>query len=100
MGSSYVTNPIEFLINTLFGLYILLVMLRFLLAVVRADFYNPVSQFLVKVTNPVTATAATHSTQRRETRYQRTVADAGSANGVLYPDRAAARWSSSQLVLC
>lgn len=52
MGSSYVTNPIEFLIHTLFGLYILAVMLRFLLAVVRADFYNPVSQFLVKVTNP------------------------------------------------
>ncbi|MCG6864279.1 MAG: YggT family protein [Thiogranum sp.] len=52
MGSSYVTNPVEFLINTLFGLYILTVMLRFLLAVVRADFYNPVSQFLVKVTNP------------------------------------------------
>ena len=52
MGSSYVTNPIEFLINTLFGLYILTVMLRFLLAAVRADFYNPVSQFLVKVTNP------------------------------------------------
>ena len=53
MGSSYVTNPIEFLINTLFGLYILMVMLRFLLATFRADFYNPVSQFLVKVTNPV-----------------------------------------------
>ncbi|MCO6413662.1 MAG: YggT family protein [Thiogranum sp.] len=52
MGSSYVTNPIEFLINTIFGLYILMVMLRFLLAAVRADFYNPVSQFLVKVTNP------------------------------------------------
>ncbi len=52
MGSSYVTNPIEFLINTLFGLYILTVMLRFLLAAVRADFYNPISQFLVKVTNP------------------------------------------------
>jgi YggT family protein len=52
MGSSYVTNPVEFLINTLFGLYILTVMLRFLLAAVRADFYNPVSQFLVKVTNP------------------------------------------------
>ena len=27
-------------------------MIRFLLALVRADFYNPVSQFLVKVTNP------------------------------------------------
>ena len=52
MGTSYVTNPLEFLINTLFGLYILTVMLRFLLAAVRADFYNPVSQFLVKVTNP------------------------------------------------
>lgn len=53
MGSSYVTNPIEFLISTLFGLYILTVMLRFLLAAVRADFYNPISQFLVKVTNPL-----------------------------------------------
>ncbi len=52
MGGSYVTNPLEFLINTLFGLYILTVMLRFLLAAVRADFYNPISQFLVKVTNP------------------------------------------------
>ena len=53
MGSSYVTNPLEFLINTLFGLYILTVMLRFLLAQLGADFYNPVSQFLVKVTNPI-----------------------------------------------
>lgn len=52
MGTGYVTNPLGFLINTLFGLYILMVMLRFILAVVRADFYNPVSQFLVKVTNP------------------------------------------------
>jgi len=52
MGTGYVTNPLEFLINTLFGLYIVAIMLRFLLAVVRADFYNPVSQFLVKVTNP------------------------------------------------
>ena len=52
MGSNYVTNPIEFLINTLFSLYILTIMLRFILAAVRADFYNPVSQFLVKVTNP------------------------------------------------
>ena len=52
MGSSYIANPLEFLISTLFGLYILAVLLRFLLALVRADFYNPVSQFLVKVTNP------------------------------------------------
>jgi YggT family protein len=38
-------------INTLFDLYILLVLLRFLLQMLRADFYNPVSQFIVKLTN-------------------------------------------------
>ncbi len=52
MGSAYLTNPVVFLIDTLFGLYILAVMLRFLLQWVRADFYNPVSQFIVKITNP------------------------------------------------
>jgi YggT family protein len=40
------------IINTLVGLYLLLVVLRFLLQLVRADFYNPVSQFIVKATNP------------------------------------------------
>lgn len=53
MGGNYLSNPVTFLIETLFGLYILAFMLRFLLALVRADFYNPVSQFLVKITNPV-----------------------------------------------
>jgi YggT family protein len=53
MGSAYLSNPIAFLINTLFGLYILTFMLRFLLQLVRADFYNPFSQFLVSVTNPL-----------------------------------------------
>ena len=48
----YFSNAGAFLIQTLFGLYILLVMLRFLLQWVRADFYNPLSQFIVKVTNP------------------------------------------------
>lgn len=52
MGGSYAGNAGIFLIQTLFGLYAGAVMLRFLLAIVRADFYNPVSQFLVKVTNP------------------------------------------------
>lgn len=41
-----------FLVQTLFGLYILTVMLRFLLQWVRADFYNPLVQALVKLTNP------------------------------------------------
>ena len=53
MSSNYLTNPLEFLITTLFSLYIMVVMLRFILGAVRADFYNPVSQFLVRVTNPL-----------------------------------------------
>ncbi|PVV11088.1 MAG: hypothetical protein B6D77_07500 [gamma proteobacterium symbiont of Ctena orbiculata] len=52
MGSSYLTDPVIFLVQILFGLYILAVLLRFLLQLVRADFYNPISQFLVKATNP------------------------------------------------
>ncbi|KPJ91627.1 MAG: hypothetical protein AMJ53_11230 [Gammaproteobacteria bacterium SG8_11] len=51
MGN-YAGNAGVFLIQTLFGLYLVAVMLRFLLQLTRADFYNPVSQFLVKVTNP------------------------------------------------
>lgn len=52
MGSNYMTDPMVFLIDTLFSLYILAVVLRFLLQWTRADFYNPVSQFLVKITHP------------------------------------------------
>lgn len=51
MGN-YAGNAGVFLIQTLFGMYLVAVMLRFLLQLTRADFYNPVSQFLVKVTNP------------------------------------------------
>ncbi len=36
----------------IFGLYAVLVMLRFLLQVVKADFYNPLSQFIVRATTP------------------------------------------------
>ena len=43
-------NPFVFLINTLFDIYIAIVLLRFLLQQVGADFYNPISQFIVKVT--------------------------------------------------
>ncbi|MCF6252912.1 MAG: YggT family protein [Methylococcaceae bacterium] len=52
MGTSYMTNPVVFLIDTLFSLYILFIVIRFLLQWTRADFYNPISQFLVKVTHP------------------------------------------------
>ena len=53
MSGQYVGNATHFLIQTLFGLYILIVMLRFLLQLVRADFYNPISQIIVTVTQPV-----------------------------------------------
>ncbi len=46
-------NAFTFLVGTLIDLYITAVLLRLLLQWVRADFYNPVCQFLVKVTNPV-----------------------------------------------
>jgi len=53
MGENYLTNPASFLIEVIIGLYALIVMLRFMLQWVRADFYNPVSQFIVKATAPV-----------------------------------------------
>jgi YggT family protein len=52
MDSSYMTDPAIFIIDSLFSLYILAVMLRFLLQWCGADFYNPISQFLVKATHP------------------------------------------------
>lgn len=52
MDNPYLSNAAVFLISTVFNLYIFVVMLRFLMQWVRADFYNPVSQFVVKITNP------------------------------------------------
>lgn len=42
-----------FLISVIFSLYIGVVLIRMLLGFARADFHNPLSQFLVKITNPV-----------------------------------------------
>ena len=52
MGSGYANNAGVFLVNMFVGLYVLVVLLRYLLQLTQADFYNPVSQFLVKATNP------------------------------------------------
>ncbi len=41
------------ILDTLVSLYIIAILLRFLLQLVRADFYNPLSQAIVKVTNPL-----------------------------------------------
>ncbi|MCC5856553.1 MAG: YggT family protein [Ectothiorhodospiraceae bacterium] len=53
MSGNYFSDPMAFLVNTLIGLYILAIMLRFLLQAARANFYNPLSQVLVKITHPV-----------------------------------------------
>ena len=53
MDSTYFTNPLVFLVQTLFDLYIIVVLVRLILQITRADFYNPVSQFIVKVTSQV-----------------------------------------------
>jgi len=42
-----------FLVEAIFSLYIGAVVIRLLLGFARANFNNPLSQFLVKVTNPV-----------------------------------------------
>jgi YggT family protein len=53
MGGSYLAEAVIFLVDILFGLYLIAVLLRFLLQRAQADYYNQVSQLLVTVTNPV-----------------------------------------------
>lgn len=53
MSTGYWVDPAIFLIDTLFSLYIFALLLRFLLQWVDADYYNPISQFLIKITHPL-----------------------------------------------
>ena len=46
-------NPFIFLVDTIFSIYIAIMLLRFILQQVGADFYNPISQFVVKATQPL-----------------------------------------------
>ncbi|MCC7413447.1 MAG: YggT family protein [Gammaproteobacteria bacterium] len=52
MGNPYVSDAGTYLVSVVFGLYTLAVMLRLLFQIVRADFYNPLSQAIVALTNP------------------------------------------------
>ena len=47
------TDIFVYLVYVFFGLYLMVMLLRFLLQLTRADFYNPISQTLVKLTNPL-----------------------------------------------
>jgi YggT family protein len=46
-------NAGVFLINSLFDLYIFVLVIRLILVKMRADYFNPLSQFIVKITQPV-----------------------------------------------
>ncbi len=50
---TYASQAALFLISTTFGFFCLIFLLRFWLQVIRADFYNPLVQSLVKLTNPI-----------------------------------------------
>ncbi|NMM40987.1 YggT family protein [Pseudoalteromonas arctica] len=44
-------TAMQFLISTLFDLFLMVVLMRFWLQAAKADFYNPLSQFVVKATS-------------------------------------------------
>jgi len=52
MRTDYASDTGMFLIDTVIGLYTLVVMLRFLFQLTRADYHNPISQIVVKLSNP------------------------------------------------
>lgn len=52
MGADYLLRPLVFLVDTVFSLYLFAILLRFLLQWVNADYTNPISRFLVKLTHP------------------------------------------------
>ena len=52
MNTAYFVQAGIFLINIVFGLYLLTLILRFMLQQIRADFYNPISRLIVKITDP------------------------------------------------
>ncbi len=46
-------SSLGFIIGTLLNLYAMVVALRFVMQAVRADYYNPIAQFVVRVTDPL-----------------------------------------------
>jgi len=47
------SQALLYLVQSIGSLYLMVVVLRFLLQTLRADFYNPISQFVVKLTHPL-----------------------------------------------
>lgn len=46
-------NAVFYLVSTLFDVYLWIVMMRVILQAVRADFYNPISQLIWQLTQPI-----------------------------------------------
>ena len=49
--SDPINNALLFLINTLFSLYLFILVIRLILVWVRTDYFNPLTQFVVKLTD-------------------------------------------------
>ncbi|MHB1948876.1 MAG: YggT family protein [Gammaproteobacteria bacterium] len=53
------TTPIQdaelFLINTIFDLYLLILMIRFILCWARSNYFNPITRFIINCTQPIVA---------------------------------------------
>ena len=54
MGSNLL-NAVIFITQTMVGLYLMFVLLRFLMQIAKVDYYNPISQGIVKITDPLCA---------------------------------------------
>ena len=52
MGNPFL-NSVGFILGTLLNLYATVVAVRFVMQVVRADYYNPLAQAIVKMTDPL-----------------------------------------------
>lgn len=52
MGAN-TSNAFFYLVSTLFDVYVWVILLRILLQAVRADFYNPISQLVAQLTQPL-----------------------------------------------
>ena len=52
MSDSYLTNALIFLISTLAGFCTYILLCRFILQMLNVDFFNPVSQAIVRITDP------------------------------------------------
>ena len=48
-----INQILDLLISTVVEIYTMIILLRLMMQVARADFYNPISQFVVKATDPL-----------------------------------------------